>query len=334
MLMLIFVIIVMMVVMMLVLIFVIIVMMVVVMMLVLIFVIIVVVMVVMMLMLIFVIIVVVMVVVMLVLVLVVVMVVMVLMLIFIVVVMLFHDFREDLGLQISLSFDRSEDLFAVKFRDRGCDDGSLVVVLTKEFYTLRDLGVAHLIGSCENDGARVFDLIDKELTEVLDVDLALGGVYNCNSAVEFHIGAFCGILDRFHNIRELADAGGLDEDPLRRVGVHHFSEGCAEISNQGAADAAGVHLTDLNAGLLEETAVNTDLAEFVLDQDNACSRERVLEELFDQCSLSGSEKTGNNINFRHSIASFPKQNDSINTGSGNRIRTSKEISRAVSRVMS
>ena len=178
-------------------------------------------------------------------------------------------------------------------------------MLAKELHALRDLGVADLVGSGQNDRAGIFNLVDKKLAEVLDIDLALGSIYNCDCTVQFHLGTFCRILDGLHDVRELADAGGLDENSLRRIGAHHFTQRCTKISHQRAADAAGIHFTDFNAGFFEESAVNADLAEFILDQDDTGARECILKQFFDQGCLSGSKKTGNNINFRHSIASFP-----------------------------
>ena len=48
--------------------------------------------------------------------------------------------------------------------------------------------------------------------------------------------------------------------------IQHLLQRTAEITHKAAADAAGIHLGDLNPGLLEKAAVNTDLSEFILDQ--------------------------------------------------------------------
>ena len=227
-----------------------------------------------------------------------------LVLVLVLIVVIIHDFRKDLRLKVGSALDRLEDLRAVKLCDGRRDDRRFLVVLTKDLNALRDLRIIYLVGPCEDDGPRIFDLVDEELAEILDVELALGGVHYCDRAVERHVGAFRRVLHRLHDIREFSDAGGLDEDPLRRIFVHDFPEGCAEVAHQRAADASGIHLADLDPGFLEETAVDTDLTEFILDQNDAGACQGVLEELLDQGSLSGSEKAGNNINFRHYIASF------------------------------
>ena len=66
-----------------------------------------------------------------------------------------------------------------------------------------------------------------------------------------------------------------------------------------AADAAGVHLGDVDAGILQKAAVNADLAEFVFDQHNLFTLERFLDELFDQGRFACTQKAGENINFRY-----------------------------------
>ena len=49
--------------------------------------------------------------------------------------------------------------------------------------------------------------------------------------------------------------------------VDHLLQSLAKIPHQGAADAAGVHLPDFNARLLEEAAVNADFTELILNED-------------------------------------------------------------------
>ena len=81
--------------------------------------------------------------------------------------------------------------------------------------------------------------------------------------------------------------------------LDHLVKRLVELADQRAADAAGTDLIDLYAGVLQEAAVNADLAELVLDQHQFLSLEALVQELFDQGRLSGSEETGNNIDLRH-----------------------------------
>ena len=48
--------------------------------------------------------------------------------------------------------------------------------------------------------------------------------------------------------------------------LNNLSQRLAEVTHQTAADAAGVHFGNVDARILQETAVNADLTELVLDQ--------------------------------------------------------------------
>ena len=104
-------------------------------------------------------------------------------------------------------------------------------------------------------------------------------------------------LDGAGHIGQLADARRLNEDAVRVVGLDDLLQCLAEITDQAAADAAGVQLIDLNAGLAHEAAVDADLAEFVLDQDDLLTGEGLLDELFDKGGLAGAEEAGENVDF-------------------------------------
>ena len=102
-----------------------------------------------------------------------------------------------------------------------------------------------------------------------------------------------------------AHAGGLDDDAVGVVLLHHLLQGGAEVAHQRAADAAGVQLVDLDAAFLQKAAVNADLAELVLDQHHLLAGKGLFDELFDQGSFTGTKEAGENIDFGHdSIASF------------------------------
>ena len=84
----------------------------------------------------------------------------------------------------------------------------------------------------------------------------------------------------------------------------HLLQCVGKVPHEAAADAAGVHLVDLHAGVLEEAAVDGDLAELVFDQHDLFTRVRLGDQLFDQRGLAGAEKTGENINFCHKRKHF------------------------------
>ena len=79
------------------------------------------------------------------------------------------------------------------------------------------------------------------------------------------------------------------------VGLDDLLQVLAEVSHQAAADAAGVQLIDLDAGLSHEAAVDADLAELVLDQDDLLTLESFLNQLFDQRGFTGTQKAGENV---------------------------------------
>ena len=224
--------------------------------------------------------------------------VLVLILVFIVVVCV-QDFLKQSLLQISGALNGIEDHFAVEFRDGCRDDGGVLIVLAKELHTLGDFFFADLVCPCQDDSTCIGDLVIEKFAKILEIDFALGCVYNGGGAVEVHLRVLGCIVDGTHNVRELADTGGLDQDALGSIGSHDFPEGGAEITDKRAADAACVHLTDLNAGLFKESAVNTDLTEFVFDQNDFRACKSIFEKLFNECRLAGTQESGNDIYFCH-----------------------------------
>ena len=70
-----------------------------------------------------------------------------------------------------------------------------------------------------------------------------------------------------------------------------------EGADEGAADAAGVHLGDLDARVAQEAAVNGDLAELVLDEDELFVLIALRDELADERGLACSEEAGENVYF-------------------------------------
>ena len=85
--------------------------------------------------------------------------------------------------------------------------------------------------------------------------------------------------------------------------LYYFLQGSTEISNQGAADTSGVHLTDLDSSVFQESAVNTDLTELVLDQHYLLAFKGLLQKLLNKSCFTSSKETGNNVNLYHFV--FP-----------------------------
>ena len=139
-----------------------------------------------------------------------------------------------------------------------------------------------------------------EFAKVLGVNLHLAGIADSHGVAQGYI--FGGHLaDSADNIGQLANTGGFDDNTVRIVLGDHLFQRLAEVTNQAAADAAGVHLSDVDAGILQEAAVNADLAKFVLDQNQLLACISLLDHLFDQGRLTGTQEAGVNINFRHNL---------------------------------
>lgn len=93
------------------------------------------------------------------------------------------------------------------------------------------------------------------------------------------------------DVGQLAHAGRLDDDAVGMIGLDDLFERFAEIAHKRTADAARIHLGNLDAGLLQESAVNADFAEFVLNEHNLLALKRLLQQLFDERGLACAPKT-------------------------------------------
>ena len=202
---------------------------------------------------------------------------------------------EQLLLKVMIALDGIEHGPAVQLSQRCRNDDRAAVVLPQKRHRLLNLLPGCPVCSGKQDGAGIFNLIQEEFAEIPDIHSRLCGIHDGNRTVQLHIGAGRGIVHRPHDIGQLSHAGGLDQDPLRVVLLHHFLERSAKISDERAADAPRVHLTDFDAGLLQKSAVDADFAELIFNQDNLRARERFLQQLLDQGSLAGSKETGHNV---------------------------------------
>ena len=182
---------------------------------------------------------------------------------------------------------------------RGDDAGVFSAVLTNQLESFVQTLVADILGAAQHNGTGAFQLIDIELTEVLDIHAALGSVAYGGHAAHFHFAFAQNRLYSGSNVGQLADAGRLDDDAIRCVLAQDVAQCLFKVADQSAADAAGVHFVDLNAGILQETAVNADFTELVFDQNHLLTLERALQQFANQGRLAGAQETGNNVDFRH-----------------------------------
>ena len=196
---------------------------------------------------------------------------------------------------------RLAQLHAAELVPGSRDQGRAIVVLTDQLDRRLELFFLDQLRAAQNDAVCGFNLVVVEFAEILHIELDLGSVCDGNGCAELGL-ALDGLFHSDHHVAELADAGGLDQNAVGMVLRKNLLQRGAEIADQSAADAAGVHLGDLNAGFLQETAVNADLAEFVLDQHELFSLIAVSDQLFDQGGFAGAEETGKDINFCHGKA--------------------------------
>ena len=77
-----------------------------------------------------------------------------------------------------------------------------------------------------------------------------------------------------------------------------------EVAHQRAADAAGGHFADLHAAVLQEAAVNGDLAELVFDQHQLFALIGLGQQLLDERGLARAKESGDNVDLCHSKTFF------------------------------
>ena len=204
---------------------------------------------------------------------------------------------QQLGDEVALAVHDGDDLCAGQDGPVGGDDGGGGVLLCQQGDGGSDLLLTGVAGAAQDDAGRMADLVVIELTEVLHIHLDLVHVGDGDKAVQDDGQILGDALDGAGHVGQLADARRLNEDAVRVVGLDDLLQCLAEVADQAAADTAGVQLIDLNAGLTHEAAVDADLAEFVLDQDDLLTGEGLLDELFDKGGLAGAEEAGENVDF-------------------------------------
>ena len=211
-----------------------------------------------------------------------------------VLVFLFHCLKE-FSLEIDGVLQNLKKLFTGERRQRRRDDGCLLIDLANQSNRLIDFLLIGDVRAREHNGLCILHLVVEEFAEVLHVELRLLHIDEGDRRVARDFKLLLDIRNRTQHIRELADAGGLDNHAIRCILAQNFLQGSRKIADQRAANAAGVHLTNLNAGILQKSAVNADFAELVFNQHDLLSGESLREQFFNKCGLSRTEKAGNNI---------------------------------------
>ena len=206
---------------------------------------------------------------------------------------------DQLSLEVVLGGHGLQDLLTGQVIPCGGHDSGGGVLFPQHCHGSGDLFLAGGLGAAEQDAACMADLVIVELTEVLHIHLDLVHIGHGDKAVQLHVQMLRHALHGAGHIAQLANARGLDNDAVGVVLLHHLLQSGAEIAHQRAADAAGVQLVDLNAAFLQETAVNADLAELVLDQHHLLACKGLGDQLFDQSGFAGAKEAGEDIDFSH-----------------------------------
>ncbi len=206
------------------------------------------------------------------------------------------------GEQIRLrAFHNGQEFPASQFLRRSRDNRRRRVQIPEEPDRFPDLLRIRLlrIRPAQNHRAAGLHLIFKEFAEVFQIHPAFQHIHHCRCGMHLHAGLSADSLHRPDDIRQLSHARRLDDDTVRVIGTGHFAERLSEVSDQRAADAAGIHLTDLHARLPQEASVDPDLTEFILNQHDLLVLQRLCQQFPDQGRLAGPEKAGYDIYLRH-----------------------------------
>ena len=208
-------------------------------------------------------------------------------------------FAQKLGNQVALTIHNGNDLCTGQFVPIGGHNGGGGVLFLDQGNGCGNLFLVCAAGAAQDDAGCVADLVIIELAKVLHIHFDLVHIGHSHKAVQADRQGLAHTLNSAGHITQLANAGRLDQDAVRVISLHDLFQCLAEVAHQGAADAAGVQLVDLNACLTHKAAVNADLAEFVFDQHDLFALERFLDELFDQGRFACTQKAGENINFSY-----------------------------------
>ena len=201
-----------------------------------------------------------------------------------------------------LFLDRGENIRALQILPIGGDDGRVRV-----FFQQRDrLGDFLLVARMrKDDAACILHLIGKELAEIFQVHFALFRVDDGTERIQLRVGQSRTLHGADH-VRQLSDAGRLDDNAVGRVFRRDLFERFCKISDERAADTAGVHLRNLNPRVLQKAAVYADLAELVFDEHDLFALIDFLNELFNERRFPCTQKSRKNIDLDHTDTSdFP-----------------------------
>ena len=189
-------------------------------------------------------------------------------------------------LEGALALHGLQQLCSGQLIPRGNHQRCVFIVFSQHGHSRVQFFLRDGIGAGENDGVCRFDLVVVELAKILHIDLHLAGIHNSNLVSQHHI-VLQHLLHSSHHIGQLTHAGGLDHNSVRMVLLDHLVQRFAKVAHQRAANTAGIHLRDVDARILQKTAVNADLAKLIFNQNQLLTLVSLLDHLLDQSRLTG-----------------------------------------------
>ena len=185
----------------------------------------------------------------------------------------------------------------------GSDHRCRSVMLANQCHNILDLFVTQFVCAAEYDAGCRVDLIFIEFTKAGQINITAGGIDYSRKGAQLNIVRLYP-LNSSHNVTEFANAGGFDQDTFRRKVSNDLGQRTAKITHQRAANAAGIHFSNLNAGFLQETAVNTDIAKFIFNQNEFFALISFFDQFLNQGRFTRTQETGKNINSCHDLHTF------------------------------
>ena len=143
-----------------------------------------------------------------------------------------HDFLHHGLLEVILTGDDTDELLAGELCLRCRYDLGLRIDLLHDLHRSVDLLLGCNIGSRQHDRTCIEDLVVKELTEVLRVELRLLCVHDGHRRIQLDVEVSGNRLDRTDDVGQLADTRRLDDDTIRLVGLHDLLQRLLEITDQ------------------------------------------------------------------------------------------------------
>ena len=209
----------------------------------------------------------------------------------------------DMRCKRRLSLHRMDQLFTCQIIPGSCYNGCVLIQFPEHCYSSIQFLLRDLICTGKNNRRSGLHLIVVKLAKILGVDLDLTGIYHRNGISQSHF-VICDFIHSCDHIRQLAHTGGFDNDPVRIILSDYLSQSLSKITHQATTDTTGIHLRDVNTGLLQKTAVNADLTKFVLNKHKFLALIALCDHLFDKGGLTRSQKAGINVDFCHISYTF------------------------------